>query len=703
MAGRNDGPPDLDELWRDFNRKLGGLFGGKGGARRTDPDGGGGPPYPARHEERWHRRRPDRGWWCCWSGPAAASSSCRKASRRWSRTFGKYTLHVDAGFQWRFPYPFQSHETVPVTQLRSEEIGRNNVIQATGLRDSSMLTQDENIVDIRFTVQYRLKDARAYLFENRDPDEAVVQAAESAVREIVGRSKVDSVLYEQRDALATDLVKSIQAQLDRFNAGILVVNVNVQNVQVPEQVQAAFNDAVKAGADRDRLKNEGQAYASDVMPKARGTAARLREEAQGYKQRVIAQADGDAQRFRSVLAEYQKAPAVTRDRLYIETMQQVYSSVSKVMVDSRNGSNLLYLPLDKLLQQAACRGRPLPPRRPRAPTPRFDVALRRHRRTFARRRPQPRSRRSLELPQENNNMNRIGLFVASLLILLMIASSTLFIVDQKSVGVVYALGEIKEVITEPGLKSKLPPPFQNVVFLDKRIQTLDSPETRAIFTAEKKSLVIDWLVKWRITEPRQFIRNNGTDFRNLESRLSQVVQAAFNEEVTKRNVRGVLSDERDKVMQDVRSRLADEAKSFGIEIVDVRIKRVDFVADITDSVYRRMESERKQVANELRSQGAAEGERIRADADRQREVIIAEAYRDAQKLKGEGDAKASALYADAFGRDPQFAQFYRSLEAYRASFRSRSDVMVVDPSSEFFRAMRGGSLAVPAPAAAPRR
>jgi membrane protease subunit HflC len=299
-------------------------------------------------------------------------------------------------------------------------------------------------------------------------------------------------------------------------------------------------------------------------------------------------------------------------------------------------------------------------------------------------------------------MNRIGLFVASVLIVLMILSSTLFIVDQKQVGVVYALGEIKEVITEPGLHAKLPPPFQNVVFLDKRIQTLDSTETRAIFTAEKKSLVIDWLAKWRIAEPRQFIRNNGTDFRNLDSRLSQVVQAAFNEEVTKRTVRGVLSDEREKVMQDVRSRLTDEAKAFGIELVDIRIKRVDFVADITDAVYRRMQSERQQVANELRSQGAAEGERIRADADRQREIIIAEAYRDAQKLKGEGDGKASALYADAFGRDPQFAQFYRSLEAYRASFRNRSDVMVVDPSSEFFKAMRSSTLSAPA-SPAPRR
>lgn len=286
-------------------------------------------------------------------------------------------------------------------------------------------------------------------------------------------------------------------------------------------------------------------------------------------------------------------------------------------------------------------------------------------------------------------MNRIGMIVAGALIALMVATSTLFVVDQRQFAVLYALGEIKEVITQPGLKFKLPPPFQNVVFLDRRVQSLDSPETRPIFTAEKKSLVIDWLVKWRVTDPRQFIRNNGTDVRNAEARLSPIVQAALNEEVTKRDVRAVLSSERDKIVQGVIARLQDDAKSFGIEIVDVRIKRVDFSANITEAVYRRMESERKRVANELRSTGQAEGEKIRADADRQREVIVAEAYRDAQKLKGEGDAKASALYADAFGRDPSFAQFYRSLEAYRSSFRSKSDVMVVEPNSEFFRAMQG--------------
>ena len=293
-------------------------------------------------------------------------------------------------------------------------------------------------------------------------------------------------------------------------------------------------------------------------------------------------------------------------------------------------------------------------------------------------------------------MNRIGLYAAGTLVVLMVLFSTLFVVDQRQYAAVFALGEIKEIVTEPGLKFKLPPPFQNVVFLDRRIQTLASAESRPIFTAEKKSLVIDWMIKWQITDARQFIRNSGADMRNLENRLSPIVQAAFNEEVTKRTVQAMLATERDRVMQAVRTRLTVEASSFGIEIVDVRIKRVDFAPTITDAIYNRMRSERQRVANELRSTGAADGEKIRADADRQREVIVAEAYRDAQKVKGEGDARAAALFADAFGRDPQFAQFYRSLDAYRASFSSRSDVMVVDPASDFFKAFRGGAAAVSA-------
>ena len=357
-GGRGDGPPDLDELWRDFNRKLTGLFGNKPAPQRPGPSGdGGGNGGGGGSNFQPDMRSAGIGVGLVagvvaliWLG--SGFFIVQEGQQAVVTSFGKYSHTADAGFQWRMPYPFQAHETVNVTQLRSTEVGRNVVVPATGLRDSSMLTQDENIVDIRFTVQYRLKDARAFLFENRDPEEAVTLAAESAVREIVGKSKIDSVLYEQRDAIAAELVKSVQGQLDRLKAGIVIVNVNVQSVQPPEQVQAAFEDTLKAGQDGDRLKKEGLAYASDVIPKAQGTAARLREEAEAHKARVIAQAQGDAQRFTQVLTEYQKAPGVTRDRLYIETMQQVYSNVTKVMVESRGNSNLLYLPLDKLMQQS---------------------------------------------------------------------------------------------------------------------------------------------------------------------------------------------------------------------------------------------------------------------------------------------------------------------------------------------------------------
>ena len=353
LSGRNEGPPDLDELWRDFNRKLSGMF-GKGGPRPQrgeDRPPEGGPPFQPNIKSAGIGVGLVAGVVALvWLGSGVFI--VQEGQQAVVTSFGRYAYTVDAGIQWRFPYPFQAHETVPVTQLRSVEMGRNTPVPATGLRDSSMLTQDENIIDIRFTVQYRLKDARAFLFENRNPDEAVVQASESAVREVVGRSNVDAVLYRARDQLAADLLVSVQAQLDRLNTGIQVVNVNVQSVAVPDQVVAAFNDAVKATADRDRFKNEGEAYASDVIPRAQGTAARLREEAEGYRARVVSMAEGDAERFRSVVDEYKKAPVVTRDRLYIDTMQQVFGNVSKVMVDSRAGSNLLYLPLDKLMQQA---------------------------------------------------------------------------------------------------------------------------------------------------------------------------------------------------------------------------------------------------------------------------------------------------------------------------------------------------------------
>jgi membrane protease subunit HflC len=300
-------------------------------------------------------------------------------------------------------------------------------------------------------------------------------------------------------------------------------------------------------------------------------------------------------------------------------------------------------------------------------------------------------------------MNRIGFIVSSLLVALALLSSMLFVVDQRQFGVVYALGQIKEVITEPGLHFKLPPPFQNVSYIDKRLLTLDSSDTEPMLTAEKQRVVIDWYVRWRITDPSQYIRNVGLDEAAGANQLNRVVRNAFQEEINRITVRELLSSKRDQIMNDVKREVLEVvkgAKPWGVDVVDVRITRADYVEAITESVYRRMEAERKRVANELRSTGAAEGEKIRADAERQRDITVANAQREAQKIKGEGDARAAAIYGEAFNRDPQFAQFHRSLEAYKASFNKKGDVMVLDPAgSEFFRAFRGsGSGAAAAPA-----
>lgn len=348
--GPNQGPPDLDELWRDFNRKLGGLLGGKGGGSRG---GSGGPSgfNPSPKSAGIGAGLIGAIALLIWLG--TGFFIVQEGQQAVITRFGKYSQTVGAGISWRLPYPIERHETVAVTQLRSLDVGRDAIVPATGLRESSMLTADENIVDIKFVVQFRLSDARAYLFESRDPDAAVIKAAETAVREVVGKMNMDAALVEERDQIAPRVRTLMQTILDRYKVGVVVEGVNLTHVRPPEQVQAAFDDVLKASQERDRAKNEAQAYANDVVPRARGAASRLAAEAEGYRARIVGQADGDAQRFRSVLTEYQKAPQVTRDRMYLDTMSNIYANVTKVMVDSKSGSNLLYLPLDKLMQQVA--------------------------------------------------------------------------------------------------------------------------------------------------------------------------------------------------------------------------------------------------------------------------------------------------------------------------------------------------------------
>ncbi|MGE5621613.1 MAG: FtsH protease activity modulator HflK [Bacillota bacterium] len=341
----NEGPPDLDQLWREFNQRLNRLFGNRGSGRG---DGGFSPDM--------------RG-----AGVGAGLIGAiilflwlvsgffivQEGQTAVVLTFGKYSHMAPAGFNWRWPYPIQSHEIVNVSQVRTVEVGYRSNVRNKQARESLMLTDDENIIDIQFAVQYKLKNAADWVFNNRDAEDAVRQVAETAIREVVGRSKMDFVLYEGREKVALDVSQLMQQIVDRYKTGVQITNVTMQGVQPPEQVQAAFDDAVKAGQDRERLKNEGQAYANDVIPKARGAASRLLQEAEAYRARVIANAEGDAARFKQVLVEYQKAPAVTRDRMYLETMQQIFANTTKVLVDSRNGSNLLYLPLDKLISQSA--------------------------------------------------------------------------------------------------------------------------------------------------------------------------------------------------------------------------------------------------------------------------------------------------------------------------------------------------------------
>lgn len=344
--GPNDGPPDLDELWRDFNRRLSGMMGQKGGRS----DGGGGGRFEGFSPERFGG---GLGLLVLlglvvWLGSGFYIVDA--SQRGIVLTLGKYSETTEPGLRWRLPWPIQSHEVVNLTGVRTLEVGYRGSEKNKVPKEALMLTDDENIVSVQFAVQYLLKDPRAYLFNNRHPDDAVMQAAETAIREVVGKNKMDFVLYEGRDVIAANTQKTMQEILDRYQTGIQIRAVTMQSTQPPEQVQAAFDDAVKAGQDRERQKNEGEAYANDVIPRARGTASRLLQEAEGYRARLIATAEGEAARFSKLLSEYAKAPEVTRQRLYLETMQQVFANTSKVLLDAKGSGNLLYLPLDKLLQ-----------------------------------------------------------------------------------------------------------------------------------------------------------------------------------------------------------------------------------------------------------------------------------------------------------------------------------------------------------------
>ncbi len=342
-----EGPPDLDQMWRDFNARLNRLFGSRG---NNGGDAGG----PYRGDGRGAGITATViGFIIALIWLASGAFIVQEGQVGVVTTFGRLSHTTGAGFNWRWPAPIQSHETVNVSQVRTAEIGYRDNVRNKQPNESLMLTDDENIIDIQFAVQYTLKDPVAWVFNNREQDATVQQVAETAIREVVGKSKMDFVLYEGREKVAVDVHNMMQQIVDRYALGVLITNVTMQNVQPPEQVQNAFDDAVKAGQDRARARNEGEAYANQVIPQARGAAFRLLQDAEAYRSMVVENATGNAARFNQVVVEYAKAPAVTRDRMYLDTMQQIFSNTSNVMVDAKSGSNLLYLPLDKLIAQVS--------------------------------------------------------------------------------------------------------------------------------------------------------------------------------------------------------------------------------------------------------------------------------------------------------------------------------------------------------------
>ena len=380
-GGGNQGPPDLDELWRNFNRRLSELFGRRRGG--DEPPRGGGPSARGLGGGAGVLIALVIAVWL-----ASGFYIVVEGTRGVVLTFGRYSQETMPGLRWRMPWPIQSHEIVNLAQVRTLEVGYRNNVRTKVLKESLMLTDDENIVDLQFAVQYLVKDARDFVFNVRRPDESAMQIAETAMREIIGKNRMDAILYETQVDVANRARDLMQQIHDRYGTGITISTVTIQNAQPPEQVQAAFDDAVKAGQDRERQKNEGQAYSNDVVPRARGAAARLQQEADGYRQRVIANAEGEASRFRQVLTEYAKAPAVTRERIYIETMQAILTSTSKIMMDYRGSGNLLYLPLEKVMQSAGAPGggeqaapRATPPEAPADAAPRTRETLRNRERT----------------------------------------------------------------------------------------------------------------------------------------------------------------------------------------------------------------------------------------------------------------------------------------------------------------------------------
>ena len=600
--------------------------------------------------------------------------------------FGKEIREVQPGLNYHLPYPIETALTPKALQVRKIDVGMrivDDLRRGTTVRDvpeeSLMLTGDENIVDVDFSVLWRIKPngVGEYLFNIQNPEGTVKAVAESAMREVIGRSEIQPILTGARQNIEVAVQELMQKTLDHYGAGILVQQVQMQKVDPPAQVIDSFRDVQAARADLERAQNEAQTYANRVVPEARGRAAQILQAADAYKSQTVAEATGQTSRFNKIYEEYKKAPEVTRKRMYLETMERVLGGTDKVILDStgQSGSGVVpYLPLSELT------------RRPPTPAP----------------------------AQSGRCAMRVGIAGGIVLVLVLAAMvlgySSLFTVYQTQQVLVVRLGQPVRVVTEPGLNFKAPL-IDSVIGIDKRILDLENP-AQEVIASDQKRLVVDAFARYRIDKPLRFYQTVST-IQGANSQLSILLNAALRRVLGEATLTHVVRDERASLMARVREQLDKEAQVYGISVVDVRIRRADLPEQNSQAVYQRMQTERQREAAEFRAQGSQKSQEIRSKADRDVTVLVAEATSKSEQVRGEGDAERNRIFAEAFGKDPDFFGFYRSMQAYEAGMRHNDTRMVLSPDSEFFRyfvdpsgkpreAGRHASAGTPTPPATPR-
>jgi HflK protein len=602
----NKEPNDLDQIVQDWQRRLRSLLGGGGGSRA--PGGAGGYILIGLLLIAWG---------------ASGVYRVDEAERGVVQRFGAFTETTMPGIHWHLPIPIEAVDIV-----------NTNAVQNFPFR-TEILTADEQYVFIQMVVQYRRTDPVKYSFEVVDPEATVQDVTESALREVIGTSALETLVTGERDQIARRTLETLQSTLDQYESGITVTSVSIINLDYPQDVQAAVNDTQKATNDSARFQLEAEKYAKDIIPRARGDAQRITLDAKAYKDRV------------------------TRD-----------GSTNKVLLDSQGSGNLLYLPIDKLIEGAS-----------RQKSAQELDRLAEQSRETAR---IGRSRK--EDKTVSNAMFR--LFVVIGLIAVAVGLS-LFTVNERDLAIKLQLGKVVQSGYEPGLHFKIPV-VQNIRKFPRRILTIeDSPDR--VFTAEKKALKVDFFVKWRIVDPVRFYTSTGGSLLFANDRLGEIIKNAVVTEFGKRSVREAISAERAELMRDMLVTATTTAEDLGVELIDFRVKQVELMDEVKNAVYAQMNEERARTAAELRAEGRAEAERIRAEADRERTIILADANRESEQIRGEGDAEAAEIYADAYKKDPEFYAFYRSINAYKNSMGKSNDLLVLDPNNEFFRYLNQSS------------